>query len=49
MKKMYENDFGELLQYEIKNEIVQFYFIDSNGIKTKTKKISIDYLSGGTF
>ena len=49
MKIMQENDYGEILAYQIKNGIVQFYFIDANGKKSKTKTISIDYLIGATF
>lgn len=49
MKLIYKNDFDEELKYELKNGMLQFYFIDMNGIKKKTKLISIDYLMGGTF
>ena len=49
METMYENDFGEILAYEITEGMVQFYFVDANGKKTKTKRMSIDYLEGGTF
>ena len=49
MEIMQENDYGEILAYKIKNGIVQFYFIDANGEKSKTKTISIDYLIGATF
>ena len=49
MEIMQENDYGEILAYEIKNGIVQFYFIDANGKKSATKRMSVDYLIGGTF
>ena len=49
MKLIYKNDFEEKLKYELKNGMLQFYFIDMNGNKTKTKLISLDYLMGETF
>lgn len=49
MKTIYENDFCEKLQYKIIDEIIYFYFIDADGNKTQTKKMSIDYLIGATF
>ena len=49
MRTLYENDCGEILGCETKDGIVQFYFIDANGKKTATKRMSVDYLIGGTF
>lgn len=51
MKKIYENDFGEILGYEMgkNNGIIQFYFVDVDGKKSATKRMSVDYLMGGTF
>lgn len=53
MKKMYENDCGEKLEYIVKYEngskMIHFYFTDIYENKTLTKKISIDFLSGGTY
>ena len=53
MELMYENDYGEKLQYIVKYEngckMIHFYFTDSYENKTLTKKISIDFLAGGTY